>query len=57
MPKITLPDGSTRSFDKDLTIADVALDIGEGLARAALAGKVNNQLVDLSYTLTQDAEV
>ena len=57
MPKITLPDGSTRSFDKDLTIADVALDIGEGLARAALAGKVNNQLVDLSYTLTKDAEV
>jgi threonyl-tRNA synthetase len=57
MPKITLPDGSTRSFDKDLTIADVAFDIGEGLARAALAGKVNNQLVDLSYTLTQDAEV
>lgn len=57
MPKITLPDGSTRSFDKDLSIADVALDIGEGLARAALAGKVNNQLVDLSYTLTQDAEV
>src|SRR5882724_9888769 len=55
MPVISLPDGSQRSFDQAVTVADVALDIGAGLARAALAGKVNGQLVDTSYLITQDA--
>jgi threonyl-tRNA synthetase len=45
MPIITLPDGSQRSFDQAVTIADVAASIGAGLAKAALAGKVNGQLV------------
>ncbi|MDH2919434.1 MAG: threonine--tRNA ligase [Sideroxydans sp.] len=55
MPVITLPDGSTRSFEQAVTIADVALSIGAGLARAALAGKVNGELVDTSFLITQDA--
>ena len=54
MPIITLPDGSTRSYDQPVTIAEVALSIGAGLARAALAGKVNGQLVDTSYLISQD---
>ena len=54
MPVITLPDGSTRSFEQPVTIAEVALSIGAGLARAALAGKVNGQLVDTSHLITQD---
>jgi threonyl-tRNA synthetase len=54
MPIITLPDGSQRSFEQPVTIADVALSIGAGLARAALAGKVDGQLVDTSYLISQD---
>ncbi|NNM69490.1 MAG: threonine--tRNA ligase [Gallionella sp.] len=54
MPVITLPDGSTRSFEQPVTIAEVALSIGAGLARAALAGKVNGQLVDTSHLITQN---
>jgi threonyl-tRNA synthetase len=54
MPVITLPDGSQRSFEQPVTIADVALSIGAGLARAALAGKVDGQLVDTSYMISQD---
>jgi threonyl-tRNA synthetase len=54
MPVITLPDGSTRSFEQPVTIAEVALSIGAGLARAALAGKVNGQLVDTSHLIAQD---
>ncbi len=54
MPVITLPDGSTRSFEQPVTIAEVALNIGAGLARAALAGKVNGQLVDTSHLLSED---
>jgi len=57
MPIITLPDGSTRSYDQPVTIADVALSIGAGLARAALAGKVDGQLVDTSYLISQDASL
>ena len=57
MPEIRLPDGSTRSYSKNITVADVALDIGEGLARAALAGKVGNQLVDLSYEISSDSNL
>ncbi|MGZ8257400.1 MAG: threonine--tRNA ligase, partial [Gallionella sp.] len=55
MPVITLPDGSTRSFEQAVTINDVALSIGAGLARAALAGKVNGQLVDTSFLIAQDS--
>ena len=54
MPQILLPDGSVRSYSNNITVADVALDIGEGLARAALAGKVGDQLVDLTYEISSD---
>ena len=55
MPVITLPDGSQRSYDKPVTVAEVAASIGAGLARAALAGKVDGRLVDTSCQITQDA--
>ena len=52
---ITLPDGSQRNFAQAVTVADVALSIGAGLARAALAGKVDGHLVDTSYLIQQDS--
>ncbi len=55
MPVITLPDGSKRSYAQPVTVADVAQSIGAGLARAALAGKVDGRLVDTSYLIEQDA--
>ncbi len=55
MPVITLPDGSQRSYAQPVTVADVALSIGAGLARAALAGKVDGKLVDTSHLIEQDA--
>ncbi len=57
MPNITLPDGSVRTFDSPVTVAQVAADIGPGLAKAALAGRVDGRLVDTSYTLDSDAEL
>ena len=57
MINITLPDGSVRSFDAPVTVAQVAASIGTGLAKAALAGKVNGELVDTSYLLDQDAQL
>jgi threonyl-tRNA synthetase len=57
MPVITLPDGSQKSFDRPLTVAELAASIGSGLAKAALAGKVNGRLVDTSATLDHDAAV
>lgn len=57
MPIIRLPDGSERSFDSAVTVADVAASIGAGLARAALAGKVNGQLVDTSYVIKDNADL
>ncbi len=57
MPTVTLPDGSTRNFDQPVTVHDVAADIGPGLAKAALAGKVDGRLVDTSYLIDQDAEL
>jgi len=57
MPAITLPDGSRRSFDKPVTVRDVAADIGAGLARAALGGRVDGRLVDLDTPITADAAV
>lgn len=57
MPVIRLPDGSERQYPEALSIGAVAADIGAGLARAALAGRVNGKLHDLSYLLDQDAEL
>ncbi len=57
MPVITLPDGSQRQFDHPVTVHGIALSIGEGLARATLAGKVNDKLVDASFLIDDDAEV
>jgi len=57
MPNIRLPDGSQRSFPAPVTVAEVAQAIGAGLARAALAGKVNGKLVDTSFRIESDAEV
>jgi threonyl-tRNA synthetase len=57
MPTITLPDGSRRSFDAPVSVADVAADIGPGLAKAAIAGKVDGRLVDTSYTISDDADL
>lgn len=57
MPVVTLPDGSTRRFDHPLTVAELAADIGPGLARAALAGRVDGRLVDTSHLITADAAV
>jgi threonyl-tRNA synthetase len=56
-PVITLPDGTQRSFDAPLTVLDVANDIGPGLAKATLAGRVNGKLVDASYVIDSDAEL
>lgn len=55
MPVITLPDGSQRQFDHAVSVMDVALSIGTGLAKATLAGKVNGRLVDASYQIQEDA--
>ncbi|MEQ1880667.1 MAG: threonine--tRNA ligase [Burkholderiales bacterium] len=57
MFQIQLPDGSTRSFDKTLSVLDIATNIGTGLARAALAGRVDGKLVDLDYQVDRDAEI
>jgi threonyl-tRNA synthetase len=57
MPNLTLPDGSVRPFDKPVTVAELAQSIGAGLARAAIAGKVNGRLVDTSYLIEADAPV
>ena len=55
MITITLPDGSRREFAAPPTVADVAASIGPGLAKAALAGRVGERLVDTSYRLESDA--
>jgi threonyl-tRNA synthetase len=57
MPVITLPDGSQRVFDRPVSVGEVAASIGAGLARAALAGRVNDQLVDTSYLIDQDSRL
>jgi len=54
MPVITLPDGSEKNFAQAVSIADVAASIGAGLAKAALAGKIQDQLLDSSYLITED---
>ncbi|MEK6593450.1 MAG: threonine--tRNA ligase [Pseudomonadota bacterium] len=57
MPNITLPDGSVRSFDKPVTVAEVAAAIGPGLAKAALAGRTGGRIVDTSYRMDADADL
>ncbi len=57
MPTITLPDGSHRSYDGSVTIHQIALDIGPGLAKAALAGRVDDRLVDTSFSVENDATI
>ncbi|MGD8619107.1 MAG: threonine--tRNA ligase [Gammaproteobacteria bacterium] len=57
MPTVTLPDGSRREFDQPVSVHAVAADIGPGLARAALAGRINGELVDTSFVIERDAEL
>ena len=57
MPNIRLPDGSSKSFPGPVTVAEIAASIGAGLARAALAAKVDGKLVDTSYRVASDAAV
>ena len=57
MPQVSLPDGSTRNFASPVTVAEVAASIGAGLAKAALAAKVDGQLVDTSYLIEGDVRL
>ena len=57
MPRITLPDGSTRDFDRAVTAAEVAADIGPGLLKAAIGARIDGELCDLSTLVSQDAEL
>jgi threonyl-tRNA synthetase len=57
MPDIRLPDGAIKHFDAPVTVADLAASIGPGLAKAALAGRVDGNLVDTSYRIDRDAAV
>ena len=57
MPNIRLPDGSSKSFPGSVTVAEIAQAIGPGLARAALAGRVNGKLVDTGFRVESDADV
>lgn len=57
MPIITLPDGTQKVFDKPVTVQFVAQSIGAGLAKAALAGKLDGSLVDTSFEIKQDAKL
>jgi threonyl-tRNA synthetase len=57
MPVVTLPDGSQRRFDRPVTVDEVAADIGAGLRKAALAGRVDGKLVDTSHLISTDVEL
>ena len=57
MPDVRLPDGTVRKFDSPVTVAEIAAEISPGLAKAALAGRVNGKLVDTSYRIVGDSEV
>jgi len=57
MPVVTLPDGSRREYSNPLTVMEVAADIGAGLAKAALAGKIDSNLVDTSFVINKDTEL
>ena len=55
MPVITLPDGSQRQFESAVSVLDVAMDIGPGLAKATIAGRVDGELVDANDLIEEDA--
>ena len=55
MIQVTLPDGSKREYPGPVTVAEVAASIGAGLAKAALAGKVDGKVVDTSFTIDKDS--
>jgi threonyl-tRNA synthetase len=57
MPNVTLPDGSVKSYDQSLTVAEVASSIGSGLAKAAIAGEIDGQLVDTSFMIENDSDL
>src|SRR4051812_18654914 len=57
MPAIRLPDGAVKTFERPVTVAEVASSIGPGLAKAALAGKVDGKIVDTSYCIDRDASL
>ncbi|MCJ8340041.1 MAG: threonine--tRNA ligase [Pseudomonadales bacterium] len=57
MPVITLPDSSKREFDKPVSILDVAMDIGPGLAKATIAGRIDGRLVDACELISEDAKL
>jgi len=57
MPVVTLPDGSQRQFDQPVTVDEVAASIGAGLRKAALAGRVDDKLVDTSFTIDHDVKL
>src|SRR5581483_2055365 len=57
MPVVTLPDGSQRTFEKPVTVDEVAAAIGAGLRKAALAARVDGKLVDSSFVIDRDAKV
>ncbi len=57
MPVITLPDGNKKKFDHPVTIMEVAESIGPGLAKAAIAGRVNGKLIDTCLPIKKDAEI
>ena len=57
MPDIRLPDGAVKHFDSPVTVAELAASIGAGLAKAALAGRVDGRLVDTSFLIDRDAQV
>ena len=57
MPQVSLPDGSKRDYENPVTVSEIAESIGAGLAKAALAGRVDGALVDTSYLVSRDAEV
>lgn len=57
MPQITLPDGNIKSYEHPVTVAQLAADIGPGLAKATIAGRVNGQLVDACVAIEEDADV
>ena len=57
MPVITLPDGSKREFSQPVTLMQVAEDIGPGLAKATVCGRINGKLVDACELIEDDAEI
>ena len=57
MPVVTLPDGSKKVFEKSVTVLEIAQSIGAGLAKATIAGKVNDVLLDATLPIEKDAEV